>query len=498
MVYFPRYKFEVYRKTGEDSFNPIPEDITELTSIDFAGGVETTKDVVNIKFPNYRQSDYSWGVSLGKGLRVDNFLGIDDEIKLYGYYGSVMPASKDDALIMSGRVAGFGYRPEGEGLTYSVKIPNRTEELLNTMVPYSSRANTGIANTSFSAIKQMVARLNKFNKSKNLFAAGTNELLTDAGGNAITGTYGNMAVTKLDGTAFPTIDYNETWKPTYYNIEKLSSPEFTGDEAAGEYIFYVKYTPVLPQYQDLYGTTINELVWKPKSRVNMGNLVEGLDITNVEISLDVRDVQNLLIVNAGTDRRGAGVTTVAYNTESMGKYGVKSCYYTAMRRVFSDLHKQEINYLGTSVTIDSDGMPSTGYPITMSFKQRDEAGNITNVSLVADDKKEWNNHLREEAKWQARINAEKVLEKLGEPKYSLNADMVLGSNTLIAGDIYNFVVPSYGWENTSDNPAYKLRIRDIQHTFDSAGWTTRIQALEDEKVLSQLLGNRKSSVDDEQ
>ena len=170
MVYFPQYRFELYRKSGEESFNPVPEVISGFTSLDYAGGVETTKDVLNIKFSNYRNSNGSWAKTLGKQLRVDNFFGIDDEVKLYGYYGSSLPANKDDALIISGRIAGFTYKPEGEGYTYGVKIPNRTEELLNTMTPYSSRASSGTANTSPSAIIQMIARVNQFNPTKNVIA----------------------------------------------------------------------------------------------------------------------------------------------------------------------------------------------------------------------------------------------------------------------------------------------------------------------------------------
>lgn len=561
MVYFPQYRFELFRKTSDGTLSPSAEVLTGFTSLDYAGGIETTKDVLNLKFSNYRLNNGSWSHTLGDSTRSNNFLGIDDEIKFYAYYGSSLPSNPDDALIIAARVAGFDYKPESEGFTYTIKTVNRTEELLNTMSPYSSRANSGSANTCPTAINQMIARLSQFNPNKKLYGFYSNQY------NEITGSFGNIArwrkkyegvnetassneiidpskdfsnnpnligsgsvvnyangslarvVGSLNGSTlilntgifnssgaryeigydFPTIDYNETWKPTYYNIEKLSTVDYTQDDEAGEYIFYVKYTPFLLGKQDEYGPVINEFVWKQKPLINSGNLVDGSHITNVNINLDLREVQNLLIVNAGTDRKGNGITTVAYNTESMGKYGVKSGYYTRSRRVFSELHTQEIKYVESlGKVIDSDGMPASGtgsYPITMNFTLRNEDGLVVGSALVANNKNDWNQYLRDEAKWQAKLQAIQTLEKLGEPRYALSAEMIVGSNTLIAGDLYTFIVPSYGWMGTEENPGYKLRIKDLQHSFTDLGWTTRIEAMEDEKVISDYLGNRRSSVD---
>lgn len=494
MVLFPQYRYEVFKKISPTSLSPVPIIISNFDSIEYAGGIETTKDVLSSKVFNSRNSSGSWVTYLGKKTRDENILGVDDEIKFYGYYGSVLPSNPDNALILAGRVNGYSYQPETERYAYTIKVVNRTEELLNTMVPYSTRANIGSANTSPTAIKQMIARLNKFNPNKNIVAGFTTEILP------MTGSYGNIAAFNSTGGSFPTIDYNETWKPTYYNIEKLSSPEYTEDENAGEYICYIKYTPVLPDFRATYGSSVNELVWKAKNLVSSGSLIEGQDITNVKIDLSVKDVQNLLIVNAGTDRKGAGITTVAYNLESMGKYGVKTGYYTRSRRVFSEIHGEEIRYVQNTLgkVIDSDGMPAAGvgsYPLNMSFLGRNEFGSFEAGSvLTATSKTEWNNYLRDEARWKARVQAEKVLEKLGEPRYILNSDLIIGSNNIIAGDLYTFIVPSYGWEGNASNPSYILRLKDIQHSFTENGWSTSFRAEEDEKVISTYLNNPRSNV----
>jgi len=505
MVLNPRYRFELYKKLSDETHSTTPIVVTGFDDLSYRGGIETTKDVLDVKFPSLRINGSAFQNFLGKTTRTDNVFGVDDEVKIYAYYNT-LPDTKDDALLLAGRISSMNYNNR----IFTLKVVNRTEELLNTMVPYSTRAYTGSANTSPTAIKQMVSRLNQFNNRKEVFAYLSTEL------NPITGSYGLVVATQSDftdeytnglgswasnGTAFPTVDYNETWKPVYYNIEKLSSAEYTGDTRTGEYIFYLKYSRVLPEYQDTYGTTVNELVWRPKSLISQGVLTEGKDFINPVIDLSSKDILNMLIVNAGTDRRGAGITGVAYDSTSMGKYGTKTGYYTKSRKVFSNIWSQEVNWLlAAGSTFDSDGMPSDAvatdaYPTLMSFSNRDFNGNFTGESLTAESKKEWNQYLRDEARWQATKEAETVLERLGNPRYTLKADMLLGSNTLVAGNIYQFIVPSYGWEGNAANPSYTLRVKTVSHSLNMNGWTTQFDAEEDEKVISDLLGNSRSNIE---
>lgn len=497
MVLQPRYMFEVYKKISDGVFNVTPVVVTGFTDISFRGGIESTKDVITVKFPNEKNDNVSYNRFLGKKQKFDNIFSVDDEIKIYGYY-SRLPADKDQALIMTGRISGFGYDTDTNKMGYNLKIINRTEELLNTMTPFSTRAEQGATNTAPTAIKQMVRRLNQFHGNdprRQISAYLTTEI------NPITGSFGKIQATKSDGTAFPTIDYNETWKPIIYNVEKLSDPAYTGDDNAGTYITYITYTPVSVPYQSVYGTSTNEIAWKSKTLIAAGSLTEGRDIVRCKISLDLKDIQNILIVNAGTDRQGAGITGVAYNLNSIGKFGAKVGYYTKSRRLYSNIWGQEVAF-GSALgkQFDVDGMPSatTGsnaYPLSMSFSERDTfSGSFTGSTLVARNKKEWNQYLRDESRWQAVVEAQKILEKLGVPRYNLTADQLIGSNTIIPGNLYNFIVPSYGWQGNTDNPGYKLRVTTMSHSWNKEGWSTQIEAAEDEKVISDILGNSKSNV----
>jgi hypothetical protein len=510
MVLYPKVLFELYKKTDIGVFSPFPIVVGSWSDISYRGGVETTKDVITVKYSNDRVNGSYFTSFLGKKSGADNLFGVDDEVKLYGYY-STLPTDKDDALIMSGRITGFDYQESGGKLVYSLKMVNRTEELLNTMVPYSTLADSSAGyqnNTPPKIIKQMIARLNQFqenDKKRYLYAALDNEKIKN-GTKEITDTYGNIASVRSKAykneetgtitTAFPTIDYNETWKPVYYNIETLSGPDYTSDPDAGGYVYYVKYTPVLTQHQKEFGTTINELVWKPKSQTSGGSLFDSRDFINPHITLDVKDVQNCLIINAGTDFQGAGITGVAYDLESMGKYGIKVGYWTGLRNMFSILQTAEmgswVKY--KSATKDSDGMPIAGdFPNTMTFPERDWMGH-PGINPTASDKNDYNDYLRNEARWQAIFRARDILKKLGEPRYGLTADMIVGSNTLVLGNIYEFVVPSYGWEGTANNPGFKIRIKNMSHTFNKNGWTSQFEAEEDEKVVSQAIGNTKNNV----
>lgn len=509
MVLYPKYLFELYKKTGTGTFSNVPIVLSGFTQLSFTAGLESVKDVLTIRIPNNRVNTGVFTTFLGKQDAFSNLMTIDDEIKLYFYY-DILPEDKDDALIVSGRVTGFSYALNGASPTYSIKVINRTEELLNAMTPYSSRANSGTNNTSPLAIKQMISRLNQFHNNDRwrfLYATLTTEKVK-YGDKELTGTYGNIAASRTKSytdpetgsstTAFPTIDYNETWKPVYYNIEKLSGTEYTGDTDAGNYICYIKYTPVLPQYQQEFGKTINELVWKPKTTTLYGSLVHGQDFINPTVKLDVKDIQNCLIINAGTDFQNAGITGVQYDLDSMGKFGIKIGYFTGLRQTFSKIAIREMNHWKNNygATQDTDGMPLTAdFPHQMSFPEKDWRGAVSFPITypTATDKTEYNNYLRNEARFQAQTEAKDILKKLGTPRYSLTADTVYGNTTLVLGEIYAFVIPSYGWDGTTTNPAFKIRIKNINHTFDANGWTTRFEAEEDEKVVSEFVGNKKTS-----
>lgn len=510
MVLYPKVLFELYKKTSVGVFSPLPIIVGSWSDISYRGGIETTKDVVTVKYSNDRVNGSYFTSFLGKKVNTDNLFGVDDEVKLYGYY-STLPTNKDDALIMSGRITGFDYQESNGKLIYSLKIVNRTEELLNSMTPYSTLADTGNNNTSPKIIRQMIARLNQFQGNdlkRYIFAALDNEKIR-YGTKEITGLNGNIAsvrskayknaVTGTFDNTFPTFDYNETWKPVYYNIEKLSGPEYTGDVDAGGYVYYIKYTPVAVLHQKEFGTTINELVWKPKSTTPSGTLTNGVDFINPSIKLDVKDIQNCLIINAGTDFQGAGITGVAYDLESMGKFGIKVGYWTGLRTQFSKTAGDEMSLWvkNKSATKDSDGMPTdASFPNTMTFPQRDWMGTPTLPITypTANSKQEYNDYLRTETRWQATFAAKDILKKLGEPRYGLTADMIVGSNTLVLGNIYSFVIPSYGWDGTEANPGFKLRVKNISHTFNKNGWTSQFEAEEDEKVVSQAIGNTKNNV----
>jgi hypothetical protein len=496
MVLNPQYRFEVYKKIRDGEFSPNAILVSGFTDITLRAGIETIKDTVSAQFPNERVNAGSFTRFLGKKNSSENTFSVDDEVRFYAYY-DIIPTNKDDALLMHGRISGLGYTTDATKLKYSLKIVNRTEELLNAMTPFSTRAETGSANTCPTAIKQMIRRLNQFhgNDPKRYIVAYLSSEI-----NPITGSPGRIQNIRSDGTAFPRIDYNETWKPIYYNIEKLSGPDYTGDENVGAYLTYITYSKVKPEYQSLYGTTINELVWEQKTFNVNGNLIEGVDFVRPKIDRDIKDVQNILIVNAGTDRQGAGITGVAYNLESIAKYGAKVGYYTKSRRVFSNIWSQEVSYAqGLSKQFDADGMPSNisgsnAYPLVMSFKDRDNyTGSFNGSTLTANTKKEWNQYLRDEARWQVVIEAQKLLEKLGIPKYNIKVDSVIGSNNIVLGGIYGFVVPSYGWDGNVANPAYKLRIQSLAHTLNKEGWATQIEALEDELAISRMLGNSPTS-----
>jgi hypothetical protein len=480
---YPLIKFELF-KTIDSVESLRGSDITDWIDLNSVDGIEATKDVCTFRVHNIYNKLGSWLSPVTLREQSSNRFRIDDSFRLYGYYSS-LPTNQDDALLFRGVIRSWDYNTDGDnGAILSFRTINQTEELLGTLSPYSSRSDEGSFNTAPLAICQLGSRLNKFNPNHPIYAYLTTQI------NPYTGSYGNVAGMRSDGTNFPTIDYNNTWKPVYLQIEQLSSPEYTKDEQAGTYIFYIKNSAVHPFYQKKLGPTIQELVWKAKPLSPTGSYVEGINIVNYKISLDTRDVKNLLIVNAGTDLRGAGITGVAYNTISMGEFGPRSDYYSNSARTFSELHRIEINR-GTELGSDflANGFPPEpgSFPWTMSFSDRDSIGSSNGVVLIATNQKEWNQYLRDEARDRAVIEATNIIQRLGEPRFSITFDLVTGSNDQVLGDIKTFIIPSLGWLGTTANPGRKLRLTEQQHVFGLNGWQTTITALEDEKVIKDLL-----------
>ena len=364
----------------------------------------------------------------------------------------------------------YSYTVSETSIRIFVKGANRTETLLSTLVP-TSNTKEGSFNTSPKVIMQILNRIIKFNPTKKLSYA----LDTDI--NPDTGEYGKIQSVNSLGSAFETIAYHQNYKGGYEQIEELSGPEYTGDYNSGEYLFYIQYSPKIG------GGYVNEVVWKSKSKTVLGSFEEGVDFNTYKIDYQIKDVINAMIVSAGQDCYGHGKTTYVINAESMGKYGAKWKFYPATN-IIPDLIKVETSIMDAAgSTYDERYLPDT-YPYDMHFDGRDTlTGSSVGSKVIVTSDKEFNDSLRFEGMWQAKNEAQRIVNTLGSPRYQVNLDVFDITRTYQLGDLYELKIPSFGWEGTSSDPVKKLRLIEDAIIIGANGLEFGLTFEEDEKTI---------------
>lgn len=466
----PRVKVDLYRNITDNTWSTTPVEVTDRIELNEEEGIETRKDSFNFKIPNHLISGI-WNNRNGLSSRDSNAFRINDQVKIYAWYGNNNLTGSDlnDALIMDGIIGEFNQDIDDNGKMFvGIRGNNRTETILNSMVPatYSIDDPT---NTVPEILKALLKRVNQpVNKKMKISYALTSET------NPVTLGSGYIAATKVDGTAFPEISYFSNYKSFYKILEEISKYDNTGDVVP--YIFYIKYSK-----NDTTGEVFNELVWKPKTTTPVGSLTEGVDFSTSKVTKGVWDVINAMIVNAGIGLFGNGILDVVTNNSSMGKVGAKWKYYPQVN-TFADLHVKEKNR--GIATFDNDGFPGYGgSEYTFVFQDRDIYGLANGVTSTAGSDEEFNDKLRLEARWQIKLKAQPIVDALGDPRFKVSLEQTVGSNSLGNGGLYNLKIPSFGWEGTDTNPTKKMRLVSSNHKFNLAGWTTTNDFEEDEKSI---------------
>lgn len=468
MAQQPRLLVKLYPVDIDGKIQPTPTELTDITYLEIQKGIDKTKDTFSFEIPIYEVNG-NWMNEPALTVFGDKIIRLNDVVAIYGFYGNNITPD-DSNLLMYGMIRKWNLVTSGNKQSIRVQGINRTEELLRAMVPYTTIQINQQTATVTTIIKDIVRRINQFNPNHQIQAYLTTESIP------VTGTSGGVQATKKDGTAFEARSYNASWKSAHLQFEQLSASDYTSDEDAGTYLFYIKPLPVLPAFQNQYGPYTDVLYWQSAPVVSAGSFVEGSFMSDFTITYDTREIVNAMIVNAGPDLNQNGILGIAYDLESMGKHGTKWAYYTKSNQKFSTLYKKE-RELGESkgsVFVSTTGFP-VNFPWIMHF-----TGNPS-----AADEREFNQLLRNQARSEAQEEAKRVIELNKTPRYDINFDLEYGSNSAQEGQVYYFQIPSVGWEGTTTNPGKTMRIHDITHVFNNQGWQTRVMAKEDEQVIQQ-------------
>lgn len=492
MAQLPILKVVVYRRdksTGKISL--IGTTLTNVQDCQIRLGIETIKDVFSFKVPNVMTDEdaFTWNNPTIQKVTAGNTLQIGDYVEISAYQDSA-DSDTDNNVIIYGEITDFSYSNDERIPMISINGTNITENLLRGFALSTTKVDD-LNNTVPVIIKQIISRLNTSNLpvAQRVFAAEDDEYLSFGGVSNITGSFGNVASTKSDSSAFKEVTYTKTWQPVYRIIEDLATVEYTGDEDAGNYMFYIKITPVLPEHVGTLQTNfINELVFKPVTESVVKTLVRGTDYKVDKITKNLDDVTNVLIVKPGTDPEGDGITTYVINESSLAEVGPKYGFWA--KPEIATLAKTREKELGEQIGSTFIGFtPDTGqYPWTFqTIFVRDGTYPYTEDSSTpetAADADEFNSVMRDEILKRGKIEAQNIVNTLGEPRFSANITMYVGSNDLVMGNLVALQDKTAGWNSTTANPAYKLRIHDVRHKIDQTGWETSFVLKEDEKVIS--------------
>lgn len=464
----PNYRAELYKLDGTD-YATTPIILNDITSLNTTAGTETRKDTFKISFQNKYLSGI-WNKASGFSEQTNNFIRVGDLVRIYVWLGSVQPTNLDSYMIMDGEVTKYSYDTGEDELLFTIDGVNRTENLLSTMVPYSTGSSY---NTAPTIITQILSRVNKFNSYKQPLTYG----LT-SGTNVWTGSAGLIQAVKSDGASFGSVAYHQNYKSAYEQLEDLSKPEITGDDEVGNYIYYVKYSA------NVSGDGfVNELVWKSKTFTTSGSFKEGEDFSDYSISYDLRDVVNAMIVSAGEDCYGHGKTTLVINNDSIGKYGAKWKFYPATNIIPDLIKAEKLRGEAAGSTFDTNIIPTTSGSWQFHFQGRNDDGTTNGSLMKVKGATQYNDALRNEGKWLAQEEAQKIVDALGSPKYSIGFDLINPSEQIQLGDLYHIQVPSFGWDGDSFNPSKKLRLYQIDYNVNNSGLTLSVDFEEDEKTV---------------
>lgn len=490
MVKAPTVEVEVFKRDEEGNiYSTTGSPLNGISSMDVRVGIENIKDVFSFTLNNQLVGSTEWKNPMLAQARVENLVNIGDLIKIKAYYGTP-DANEINNILMVGEVTDFQYS-DADQQRITVNGANITENLLDGFT-LSSKTVDAIDANAPGIILEAIERLNfSLSEDKKIYAALDTDTISIGDIADVTGSNGNVVGSDSLGNPFPDRTYSQTWQPVYKILEDVSIVEYTDDENAGNYISYIKVTPVLPEYiGQLKLLYINELVFTYPTQVANRTLEAGTDYSNISVSFDNSEVINHVIIKPGTDPDGVGITTYAVNAESAAENGLKSDFVNKPE-IGNKLLSEERATGSALGSAFSGYIPDATYPWTFNhvFDRDSEYPFAENAASpkVASNAADFVKIMRDEITIRGKIAGQRIVDNFGEARYSANIDLVTGSNTLAMGDLIEVQTIPGGWRGTDINPNYVLRIRDIRHTFDSAGWNTTLVCVEDEKVLSEKL-----------
>lgn len=350
--------------------------LTQVMEFEVVQSIGIRTDTFSIRLPDR-------AVAGGQSRIFDEFK-LQNQIRIYASNSGSLNTASD--ILIDGEIVDKSHEYDENGHFIRLNGQNRTGRILSKQVAASitsSNLTTSIFTRFIAAVNTDLASLGK-------------DQITWAGDNA------TSSVTLTN--------YMTNFKPVIDHIDTLSNDEYTSD---GTKIFWLDEN--------------NAFHWKDRPTAISGSLTEGSQILNIKATLDVFDVINFAIINAGKDDTTTSVVTYVHNAASIADLGFRSEFI---------LDEEIANKLRQNTTLTGSDL-------------RDK--------IIETAKQKWKDKLAK-PKWKA------VTELQGTQDFARGLKYRIFSNTL-------------GAPFTTGK---ELTLEEVRHTFGRDGWITRLELKEEE------------------
>jgi len=428
----PKAELRLYKKLNETSWDS-NYSVIILSDLDETEGLEANRDQFRITLDNQKNN-------------LTRTLEVDDRIEIYLYRGD-SPTSED--LVIDGLITEINYSLGSGGRKLVIRGANRTQELLGSLVLLTFTDNS---KKPYEAIHEVISQVNNNNQASS--PNHPRHIFYDSS---------TVVETKSDGSSFNNNNFIVNYKTAYEAIQQFSGDEYTGD---GQYIFWID--------------SNNYLHWTYKSnQIPSGYTFSDNDgsIEGLEVTKGTWDVYNSIIIDVGRDCNGHGNHALEINTRSIIEAGAKwkfldrsSITANLINAEFqADTSKWDVGDEGERL----DNYPKdSAYPYTMQFEEIDSNGQETGSKWVVFDDNEFNRAIRVRARYEGKKIARNFINKHGELRYKAKIELN-GTLDFEKGLLCQLT------SKTANLTNQKLRIMEVSHSYNKAGWITTLNLEED-------------------
>lgn len=415
-----------YPKETENTWSATSTEILNTIDLQSNNNIETKSDT--FQFQLYAESTiniHTYGLDDKFEVFAKNFAEGEDITEI-----DTENNNEFDATFIYSGVLNNWRHDTGEDGTRQLIIQGASfsERLLKTALPAGYISEGATIHNTPTIIQNLLEIVNDNSGGKNIYWDPTNPPLNS------------------EGNAFKTISYATQYKPVYQHIMDLSQDKYTGD---GAYYFYIR--------SDHSG---NYLHWQKRDSVVIsGTIIENQHFVLPKVEYGVWDAVNYLIINAGQDPKGNGITTYAVDIPSLGEIGMRSKYIPI--DAAEALH--QVEQQGNRASFGSESRFPISYPYTTKFEDPDFP------QEVLADESEYLSWFRRAAKFIAEKKGNEYINKYKYARYKMKAEAPYGEKLLVLGEVYKINSPTVGFVG-SRQP--NLRLVDIINHINDDGWVT--------------------------